>query len=46
MTFYIVLYIFLSVSGLVLLKSGLAQTQLLGLIDLIKNLLNFKFFES
>jgi len=43
MIFYIVLYIFLTVSGLVLLKSGLAQTQLLGLAGLIKNLLNFKF---
>jgi len=46
MTFYIVLYIFLSVSGLVLLKSGLAQTQLLGLFGLIKSLLNLKFLLS
>jgi len=43
MILYIILYLVLTVSGLVLLKSGLAQTQLLGLIDLIKNLLNFKF---
>ncbi len=43
MIFYIILYIFLTVSGLVLLKGGLAQTQLLGLGDLIKNLLNFRF---
>jgi len=43
MIFYIVLYIFLTVSGLVLLKSGLAQTQIVGLVDLIKNLLDFQF---
>ena len=46
MIFYIVLYIFLTVSGLVLLKSGLAQTQLLGLTGLIKSLLNLKFLLS
>ena len=46
MTFYIILYLVLTVSGLVLLKSGLAQTQLLGLTGLIKSLLNLKFLLS
>lgn len=43
MIFYIIIYIFLTVSGLVLMKSGLMQTNLGGLGDLIKNLFNLKF---
>lgn len=43
MIFYIVLYICLKVSWLVLMKSGLVQTNLGELGDLIKNLFNLKF---
>jgi len=43
MIFYIVLYIVLTVSGLVLMKSGLMETNMQGLGELIKNLLNFPF---
>jgi len=46
MTFYIILYLILTISGLVLMKSGLAQTQLGGLTELIRNLINFKFLLS
>jgi multidrug transporter EmrE-like cation transporter len=46
MTFYIILYLILTVSGLVLMKSGLAQTQLGGLTELIRNLINVKFLLS
>lgn len=43
MTFYIILYIFLTVSGLVLMKSGLMETNLHGLGDLIRNFFNIRF---
>lgn len=43
MIFYIFFYIFLSVAGLVLMKSGLSQTALGGVSELLKNLLNFQF---
>jgi len=43
MTFYIILYLVLTVSGLVMMKIGLMQTHLSGLGELVKNLLNVKF---
>jgi len=43
MIFYIVLYLVLTVSGLVMMKIGLMQTHLSGLGELVKNLLNVKF---
>lgn len=43
MIFYIILYIILTVSGLVLMKIGLMQTNLSGLSELLKNVFNIKF---
>ncbi|MBP8617941.1 MAG: 4-amino-4-deoxy-L-arabinose-phosphoundecaprenol flippase subunit ArnF [Parcubacteria group bacterium ADurb.Bin305] len=44
--FYTILYIILSVTGLVLMKSGLAQTQLEGIVALLGSLLSWSFWVS
>jgi len=46
MFFYIIFYILLTVSGLLLMKKGLIGVNLGGIMELIKSLLNWKFLTS
>ncbi len=46
MTLYIILYLFFSISGLILMKKGLIGVNLGGIMELIKSLLNWKFLTS
>jgi len=46
MLFYIIFYILLTVSGLLLMKKGLVGVNLEGIMELVKSLLNWKFLTS
>jgi len=43
MIFYIIFYLFCSISGLILIKKGLMNTNISGIFGLIKSLFNIEF---